>query len=294
MQSRDYLLSAIRASVEAGRAILEIYNSDFSVQMKGDQTPLTMADKRSHAIIVRHLEKTGVPILSEEGKDIPYQERKSWNLLWMVDPLDGTKEFIQRNGEFTVNIALIEARKPAVGVIFVPAQNTLYFASRGLGSFKLEVPGGSRDLDSMPVEDILARSVRLPLIFSPPVSAVTRKRYEPSKRDEPDKRENAFSRPLVVIGSRSHGTTELKAFVEDLRTEYREVELLSAGSSLKFCLVAEGTADLYPRLGPTMEWDTAAGQAIAENAGRSVLIWQETQSLAYNREDLLNPWFVVS
>ena len=287
LQIQDHLLTAIRASIEAGRSILAVYNSDFDVEMKGDCSPLTLADKRSHAIIAGRLQETGFPILSEEGKRIPYEERKGWNLFWIVDPLDGTKEFIKRNGEFTINIALIQSGRPVLGVIFVPANQTLYFAARNLGSFKLKVPGEGQDIDIMTIGDILTSSVRLPLILSPPVPAVTR------KPDKLDKLENELSRPLVIVGSRSHATPELMAFVENKRKEHRKVTLISAGSSLKFCLVAEGKADIYPRLGPTMEWDTAAGQAIAENAGRKVLVWGKEDPLRYNREDLLNPSFVV-
>jgi len=287
---QDHLLSAIQASLEAGQAILEIYHSDFDVQRKGDDTPLTLADSRSHAIISQRLQETGIPILSEEGKDIPYQVRKQWNPLWIVDPLDGTKEFIKRNGEFTVNIALVEGGQPVLGVIHAPAIGALYFACQGLGSFKLSQMEGDGRLNGMALEKIIAQSLRLPVCSLPPLPAVPRKRSKPNERD---KGEDAFSRPLVIVGSRSHATPELIAFVEEKRREYGEVEFISAGSSLKFCLVAEGKADIYARLGPTMQWDTAAGQAIAENAGRKILIWREKDPLRYNQRHLLNPWFIV-
>jgi len=275
---QDHLLSAIQASLEAGQAILEIYHSDFDVQRKGDDTPLTLADRRSHAILSQRLQKTGIPILSEEGKDIPYQVRKQWNLLWIVDPLDGTKEFIKRNGEFTVNIALVEGGHPVLGVIHAPAIGALYFACQGLGAFKLSQMEGVGRLNGLSLQEIIARSARLPLSpFSAPSATIC----------------NAAPRPLIIVGSRSHATPELMAFVEEKRREHGEVEFISAGSSLKFCLVAEGAADIYPRLGPTMEWDTAAGQAIAENAGRKVLIWREKDPLRYNQKHLWNPWFIV-
>lgn len=280
-QIEEYLLSAIQASIEAAQAILEIYNSPFDVQVKGDLTPLTLADKRSHAIIVGKLQKTGIPILSEEGRKIPYEERKTWDLLWIVDPLDGTKEFIKRNGEFTLNIALVEAGKPVLGVIFVPAKNAVYFASQGLGAFRLEEKEENGKWSEMSLKEFIAHSLRLPVLPSHPVLPVARKSENPSPR------------PLVIVGSRSHATPELMAFVEEKRKEHGEVDFISAGSSLKFCLVAEGKADIYPRLGPTMEWDTAAGQAIAENAGRKVLIWGKECPLTYNRQNLLNPWFMV-
>ena len=285
MQTQDHmvLLSvAIRASVEAGKSILQIYDTEFDVQVKENRTPLTLADKCSHAIVTKHLQGTGIPILSEEGKDIPYEEREEWNLLWIVDPLDGTKEFIKRNGEFTVNIALVEAGKPVLGVIFLPAMNILYFGCQGLGSFKLDAGETNASLAVMTTEEIMARSLCLPLSpLLPPVF----------KRNQTVEASGFL--PLVIVGSRSHSTPELTAFVEEKRKEYGEVTLISAGSSLKFCLVAEGKADIYPRPGPTMEWDTAAGQAIAENAGRKVLIWGKKDPLRYNRQHLLNPWFVV-
>lgn len=275
----DLLLAAIRASLEAGRAILEVYRSDFSIETKDDRTPMTLADRRAHAIICQRLERTGIPILSEEGKDIPYETRKGWRRLWVVDPLDGTKEFIKRNGEFTVNIALVEENQPALGVVYAPALGLLYFAARGLGAFKLALAlegkegrgshlGGKTE-EAASLEEVMARSARLPLAAE------------------------ASARPLVVVGSRSHATPELAAYVEELRKRHGEVQFISAGSSLKFCLVAEGSADLYPRLGPTMEWDTAAGQAIAEAAGRQVLVWGEADALRYNRELLRNPSFLV-
>ena len=281
MQTQDHmvLLSvAIRASIEAGKSILQIYDTEFDVQVKENRTPLTLADKCSHAIVTKHLQGTGIPILSEEGKDIPYEEREKWNLLWIVDPLDGTKEFIKRNGEFTVNIALVEKGKVLIGVIFAPVTGTLFFATHGFGSFKCE---GKVSWDRASLEEIMGQSIRLPA--SPPHST----------RPMTHRLHDVSPRPLVIVGSRSHATPELMAFVEEKRKEYGKVTLISAGSSLKFCLVAEGKADIYPRPGPTMEWDTAAGQAIAENAGRKVLIWGTNDSLRYNRKDLLNPWFVV-
>ena len=273
-----FLSLAIRASIEAGKSILQIYDTEFDVQMKEDHTPLTLADKRSHEIVFQHLRETGIPILSEEGRDIPYQERKKWDLLWIVDPLDGTKEFIKRNGEFTVNIALVEEGRVVIGVILAPAAGTLFFASYGSGSFKYE---GKGIWDRISLEEVVTQSIRLPGSSLHPV---------PATKDKP---RDVSSRPLVVVGSRSHPTPELMAFVEDKRRKHGEVNFISAGSSLKFCLVAEGKADIYPRLGPTMEWDTAAGQAIAENAGRKVLVWGEENPLGYNRPHLLNPWFVV-
>jgi 3'(2'), 5'-bisphosphate nucleotidase len=280
MKDKFYLLTAVAAAIEAGRAILEVYrSSDFEIEKKADKSPLTLADKRSHEKIVKRLGKSDIPILSEEGKDIPYEERKGWETYWLIDPLDGTKEFIKKNGEFTVNIAIIRDRKPVVGVIYVPDKNVLYFALNNLGSFKADSIDGIESINSQvigsatestaeTIESIIDASTTLPVGYS-------------------------ASRPFTIIGSRSHASPELQAFVEEKRQEHGEVEFISAGSSLKLCLVAEGKADIYPRTGLTMEWDTAAGQAIAENAGCKVLQYDTTEPLIYNKENLLNPWFVV-
>jgi len=280
MNDKFYLLTALAAAIEAGRGILDVYrSSDFKVEEKADKSPLTLADKRSHEIIVKHLGKLDVPILSEEGKDISYKERKRWETYWLIDPLDGTKEFIKKNGEFTVNIAIIHDRKPAAGVIYVPDKNVLYFALKNQGSFKIDSGDSIKQLETDLIEprkekiaevfdSIIAASTKLPVIDLP-------------------------ARPFTIIGSRSHASPELEAFVEEKRQEHGEVEFISAGSSLKLCLVAEGKADIYPRTGPTMEWDTAAGQAIAENAGCKVLQYDTIEPLIYNKENLLNPWFVV-
>ena len=280
MNEKIYLSTALAAAIEAGHAILDVYRSpDFKVEEKADKSPLTLADRRSHEIIVNRLGKLEIPILSEEGKDIPYGERKAWETYWLIDPLDGTKEFIKKNGEFTVNIAIIRNRRPVAGVIYVPDKNTLYFASNKLGSFKVDSidnitsvvrqsTGSAAENTAKALEDLIDSSTALPL-------------------------SDSTNRPFTIIGSRSHATPELEAFVEEKRQEHGEVEFISAGSSLKLCLVAEGKADIYPRTGPTMEWDTAAGQAIAENAGCQVLQYDTREPLIYNKENLLNPWFVV-
>ena len=251
--------------MKAASAIMDVYSrADFNVDMKSDDSPLTDADRKAHQIIVKALKTTPVPILSEEGRNIPYHERKGWERLWIVDPLDGTKEFIKRNGEFTVNIALVRGGSPVFGVIYVPVLKNLYFGGRNLGSY-----GCTLEMKDLPenLDELIKACERLPL-------PVSRSSY-------------------VIMGSRSHAGPELEAFVEQKRKEEKEVEFISAGSSLKICRVAEGAADIYPRLGPTMEWDTAAGQGIAEGAGRNVTVWETGEPLMYNREDLLNPWFVV-
>ena len=254
---------AIKAAIEASKDILTIYKSDdFEIESKEDNSPLTKADKAAHNIISSILQESKIPILSEEGKSIPYETRKYWNKLWIVDPIDGTKEFIKRNGEFTVNIALIENNKPVIGVILAPASGVLYFSEKIMGAFK-----STTNLDYFNPENLLAEALPLPL--------------------------NHENKVYTVVASRSHLSKETEAYVENLRTKHCEVKFISIGSSLKLCMVAEGKANCYPRFAPTMEWDTAAGQAICEAAGFQVLDFKTKKSMIYNREDLLNNWFIV-
>ena len=286
MNDKIYLLTSIQAAITAGAAILDVYRSpDFEVEEKTDKSPLTLADRRSHEVIVNYLAKFDIPILSEEGRDIPYPERNKWDTYWLIDPLDGTKEFIKKNGEFTVNIAMIRHNKPVAGVIYVPDRDTLYFASTGIGAYKADAhqitgllveqeerpdqSAGSSDSGNVQrLKDIIGKSTSLPI-------------------------DTSTNRPYTIAGSRSHATPELEAVVEKKRREHGEVEFISAGSSLKLCLVAEGRADIYPRTGPTMEWDTAAGQAVVECSGGKVYQYDTEEPLDYNKENLLNPWFVV-
>jgi len=278
MGNENLLLKSIIASIKGGMAILDVYDSDYAIEYKKDDSPLTLADKRSNQKIFNELETTDIPILSEEGREIDYSERQKWESLWIVDPLDGTKEFIKRNDEFTVNIALVENGVPVLGVIFVPVSSMLYFAEKDKGSFRMSDSGFTKELAGLPEQDqkpeilsrIIDHSERLPL---------------KTRKDDSS---------CTIVGSRSHSTPELEEYVATKKREYRDVEFISAGSSLKFCLVAEGKADIYPRLGPTMEWDTAAGQAIAENSGCCVLQWDTGIPLGYNRENLLNPYFIVA
>jgi 3'(2'), 5'-bisphosphate nucleotidase len=259
----ELLKTSILAALEAGKEILEIYKSDdFEVEIKGNNSPLTKADKASHNVLVSYLEKTGIPILSEEGKSISYEERKDWNQLWILDPIDGTKEFIKRNDEFTVNIALVENQKTILGVIFVPALGDLYFSTIELGAFKINV-----DLSSFDVNSIIESGAKLPL-----------------------QREDKI---FTVVASRSHMSKETEYYVSEMKELHGKVKLISKGSSLKLCMVAEGKADCYPRFAPTMEWDTAAGQAICEHAGFDVIDWETKKTMLYNREELLNSWFLV-
>ena len=257
------LHTAITAALQAGKAILEIYHSgEFDIELKGDNSPLTRADTASHNVIMSYLEPTDIPVLSEEGRDIPYQERKDCKQLWIVDPIDGTKEFIKRNGEFTVNIALIENKKPLIGVIFVPVTGELYFSSKEFGAFKTAV-----DLEDYDIKALLSKGDKLPL-----------------QRED---------KTFTIVASRSHMSAATGEYIQQMREIHGEVKLISKGSSLKLCMVAEGAANCYPRFAPTMEWDTAAGQAICEHAGFEVIDWDTKKNMLYNREELLNNWFLV-
>ncbi|UCH52804.1 MAG: 3'(2'),5'-bisphosphate nucleotidase CysQ [Pseudomonadota bacterium] len=247
----DYLEDVFHIAVDAGRRILDIYERGFEVEEKADHTPLTEADRASHELISARLKALtpDVPILSEESARVDYAPRSSWTRFWLVDPLDGTKEFVSRNGEFTVNIALIEGNRPVLGVVYVPVTANAYLACQGGGAYK--------QLGARERKPIKAR---------------------PFHGDKP-----------IVVASRSHAGAETTAFLEAVGRH----DVVSMGSALKFCLVAEGTADVYPRLGPTMEWDTAAAQCVVEEAGGRVVDTQGAP-LTYNKRELRNSWFVVS
>ena len=253
---------AIQAALDGGAAILEVYHNETTeVELKGDESPLTQADLRSNAAIMNWLEQSEHPVLSEEGKHLTFDERKHWSMLWIVDPLDGTKEFIKRNGEFTVNVALVESGRPILGVVYVPVTGELYLGVKGQGAVKLELDAAVTFTDAH-----LEHAVALPI---------------------------AMDRPFTAVGSRSHMNEETEAFLATYRAQHGEVAILSKGSSLKRCMVAEGLADVYPRFAPTMEWDTAAGQAVVEAAGFAMLHKETRLPLEYNKEDLLNPHFIV-
>jgi 3'(2'), 5'-bisphosphate nucleotidase len=268
------LVDAIDAAISAGRAILEVYQTDFEVETKADHSPLTLADKRSHEIIKARLKIHGIPFISEEGRHVAWETRRDWPLVWVVDPLDGTKEFVKRNGEFTVNIALVEKQQPVLGVVYAPVLDCLYFGCVQIGAYKIE----SAWKKNFFAQDPVAFEDRLALLKASAVKLPVAQTGE---------------RPYTVVGSRSHATPELTRFVDKKREEKGEVEFVPAGSSLKICLVAEGAADVYPRLGPTMEWDTAAGQAVAQCSGTRVYAYDDGVPLKYNKPDLLNSWFVV-
>jgi len=227
---KENLKIAIQAAIDAGKEIMKIYNSEFDYELKDDASPLTIADENANDIINKYLVNTNIPIISEENAQIDYDIRKDWNTCWIVDPLDGTKEFIKRNGEFTVNIALIENNQPILGVVYVPAERKLYYA----------------DVDKKEAYSIiLLEDLEL------------REELKPTKIVTPESDNDV----MRVVGSRSHMNEETTQFVEKLKKTHSKVNVISKGSSLKFCLVAEGKADVYPRFAPTMEWDTAAANA---------------------------------
>ncbi|MGB5982846.1 MAG: 3'(2'),5'-bisphosphate nucleotidase CysQ [Nonlabens sp.] len=258
---------AIKASIKAGAAIMEVYNKNEAiVDKKADDSPLTQADLNSNAVIIDYLKSTDIPVISEEIKNSDYLARKDWEKCWIVDPMDGTKEFVNRNGEFTVNIALLENGKLTMGVIYAPVLKSLYFTSEGMAdAFRATVDWEK----GMSVSEIVKEASVL--------------------------KQHSDKNYLKVVASKSHLNQETKDYIDQLsRSDDRELQIVSVGSSLKFCLVAEGTAEVYPRFGPTMEWDTAAGQAICEAAGVSVTSYKNNLPLQYNKEDLYNPFFIVN
>ncbi len=257
----EWLPIALNAAHKAGVAIMKIYAQPFEVEYKEDHSPLTLADREADAIISQWLEPTMIPILSEEGAKENYETRKNWTLCWIVDPLDGTKEFIKKNGEFTVNIALVENGIPVFGVVYAPALGVMYYGEKGKGAYKVIIP------------DLFASNIDLHPVGSLPTQE--------------------FPKTFTIVGSRSHASPEVNAYVEEQKKKHGEVDFVASGSSLKFCLLAEGKAHVYPRFAPTMEWDTAAGQAVLEAAGGTVVEWPSENPLVYNRKELLNTWFLA-
>lgn len=257
---------ALNASIDAGKEILKIYEDadDFEIKSKQDNSPLTVADQASNAVINRYLKETDYPLISEENKQIDYDSRKNWDMCWIVDPLDGTKEFIKKNGEFTVNIALCEKGRPIFGVIYVPVSRELYYADV---------------TDKKAYKTVLDKDHN-----------VMNGLWNAEDQIQPSQ---LTSKSLRVVGSRSHMNQDTLDYIESVENSYDEVEIVSKGSSLKFCMVAEGMADVYPRFAPTMEWDTAAGQAICMAVGLKVVSKETDDLLLYNKENLLNPYFIV-
>ena len=263
MIKNTLLLEAIKGAIAAGAEIMKIYSDTFQVVLKSDNSPLTLADENANKIINSYLEKTQLPIISEENKQTHYHIRKNWDTCWMVDPLDGTKEFVKRNGDFTVNIALIKNNKPVLGVIYVPVFKILYYALVSeKKAFKTELAYHEF------TEGIFKKSIEI-------------------------ERNKAPKNQIKIVGSRSHKSKETDCFIQNLIKQGKKIDLVSKGSSLKFCLVVEGLADIYPRFSPTMEWDTAAGHAICNAAGLKVMKIDQNEELQYNKENLLNPYFIV-
>lgn len=260
----DKLLEiAIKAAVLAGAEIMTVYSGDFEVSLKADDSPLTVADEKANGIINKILKPTQIPIISEENKQLDFKDRKGFETCWMVDPLDGTKEFIKRNGEFTVNIALIKNKKPILGVIYVPVSKTLYYAAvADKKAYKIELESHFYKEEMKEQSQVLVPS-------------------------------SSLEDKLRVIASRSHLSVDTELYITSLEQSGKTVSLISAGSSLKFCLLAEGKAEIYPRFAPTMEWDTAAGHAICNAVGLKVMHTVLDQELEYNKENLLNPFFIV-
>lgn len=264
----------VSLALQAGSAIQTIYHDDHHVQYKEDKSPLTEADLASNEVICNGLRSLSVdrdtpaPILSEESKAIPYEERRLWSTFWMVDPLDGTKEFIKKNGEFTVNIALVRDTTPVLGVVYAPEADALYCGSRGYGAWKVE-GAAAKASQLLSSEAIREHGRILPC----------------ADRENDDK--------LHVVASRSHQNQATREYIDSLARERGDMALVSAGSSLKFCLLATGTADVYPRFAPTMEWDTAAAHAVLHEAGGSVMRADRQEPLTYNKPDLTNPWFLA-
>lgn len=250
---KEYLEIAKQAAVAAGKVILEVYGTtDFQTELKADESPVTAADRRAHVVIAEYLGATGLPILSEEGKLTEYAERTEWVDYWLVDPLDGTKEFLNRNGEFTVNIALMHKGTPVAGVIYIPCTDTLYVGDAENGVFKNGEP--------LPR---LSQRVTVPELL---------------QKEE-----------VIIVASRSHLSAETADFIQ----QFPNVQLTTMGSSLKFMLLAEGKADIYPRMAPTMEWDTAAAHAILNAANRGVYQVDLLSELVYNKMSLKNPSFIA-
>ncbi|MBW8332754.1 MAG: 3'(2'),5'-bisphosphate nucleotidase CysQ [Prolixibacteraceae bacterium] len=263
MEIAQLVDKAIHAAVLAGKKIMEVYASiDFMVDIKEDQTPVTLADRQAHNEIIKNLESTGLPVLSEEGVHLNYSERKNWDMFWLIDPLDGTKEFIKRNDEFTVNIALIQNGQPIAGVIYAPVTAVLYVGIPETGAFKLSNPDEHCTFHSMQLSGI-----ELP---------------EETERNE-----------FVIVVSRSHMNQKTKEYIETIREEHKSFQLINMGSSLKMCMVAEGTANIYPKLGTTMEWDTAAAHAILKASGKNIFLTDLKTEIRYNKENLQNPHFIA-
>lgn len=259
----ELLSISLIAVLAAGKAVMDIYENSYKIEFKKDNSPLTYADLKSNEIIVSHLSKTFIPIISEELASVPYETRKNWKNFWIVDPLDGTKEFIQRNGEFTINVALVEGQKPILGIVYAPAINSLFFSTIYKGGYKLVF----NLKDKFTYLDIVEKSIKLKL---PKTSKVS------------------------IAASRSHLNLKTLDFIQKLKDHFPNTKVVNKGSSLKFCMVADGIASIYPRFGRTMEWDTAAGHAILNSVSGKVCCSVNGDELLYNKPELSNADFIAT
>ena len=265
---QELLKLAVTAAIKAGEEILRIYNTDFEVETKADDTPVTIADKTSGQCISKILEETQIPIISEEEDICDYSIRKNWHQVWIIDPLDGTKEYIKRNGEFAVNIALVEDNKPVIGIIYAPVSHDIYFATTELGSYKITQHDLIYELTKKNIVDnLLEFGRKLPIQKAP--------------------------KTYTLVASRSHLSKDVNDRIAQLKKIYGEVDIISVGSSIKQGWVAEGKAHEYPRYGTTMEWDTAAGQCILEMAGCQLLDLETNLPMIYNKPNMKNNFFVA-
>ena len=249
--TEEIIQGVVALTRQAGSAIMEVYKTDFDIKIKDDNSPVTAADTKANAIVSEGLKEINpeIPILSEEGRDIPFEERSKWETFWLVDPLDGTKEFIKKNDEFTVNIALLKKNQPVFGVVYAPALDILYWGCQDKGAFK-SIGGNSHK----------------------PVAV-----------------NSQLSDPVQIAGSRSHPSIKMNAFT----SQFKKYDLHPMGSSLKICTVSDGTVHFYPRLGPTMEWDTAAAHAVLRGADGEIIKYGTYEPLEYNKRNLLNPEFIA-
>ena len=263
--SEKIIAKTLKVAFLAGKAIMDIYNQPFTFELKSDDSPITIADQKAHNIISEGLKDSGLPILSEEGFKTEFDVRKNWKQYWLIDPLDGTKEFIKKNGDFTVNIAIISDSQPIFGVVYAAVPGFIYWGSKS-GSFRLTV-SQLNEINFENFHSVQIMAERLPCV---------------SKRGG-----------YTVLGSKSHMNAETESFISNLQKLHPDLSFVSRGSSLKFCTLAEGGADIYPRFGPTMEWDTAAGHAVAAFAGCSVYQIANGLPVTYNKPSLLNPFFIA-
>jgi 3'(2'), 5'-bisphosphate nucleotidase len=269
MSDKELLRLAVSAALKAGEKVLTIYNTDFHVETKSDNTPVTLADKTSGRCITSILEASGIPVISEEEQVEDFSIRKNWKRVWIVDPLDGTKEYVKRNGEFAINIALVEDNQPVIGVIYAPVFKDIYFACRDTGSYKITQNDVIIELTKQNLPDNLFEYARrLPIQRLP--------------------------KTYTVVASRSHLSREVNERLEKLRNLYGTVDMINVGSAIKQCWVAEGKAHEYPRYGTTMEWDTAAGQCILEESGKQLIDLSTGRPMRYNKPDMLNSYFIAT